>query len=332
MNETTTDLSLEPGATVQKNLLDLWKNAKRASRKICPLTYRICTNPAELCDECSIVRTKTASTTLARLDVCVIGIGTVGFSTALHIKKHHGVHCYDIDPDKIKKGQRHFLSTAEWERIPYTDIYVVCVNTWWNSKPDMSAVYDVCARVKERGDAKLVCIESTVNVGTCRKVWREIFNKKVAVACCPHRLWPNNPGKYGVRQLRVLGELKSSSEYSSVGFYRSINIPFKLVDPIEVAELAKIAENSYYFMQIAFAEELSMLCEELGLDFISVRDAINTHFRFSHSEAQLREARDGIGGTCLPKDIRFLNSVSKTPKQLIAAAILADELYKEKLK
>lgn len=80
-------------------------------------------------------------------------------------------------------------------------------------------------------------------------------------------------------------------------------------------------------MQIAFVEEVKMICDALGLNFSEVREACNTKWN-----VQLAEARDGIGGVCLPKDVRYLikhaeDSLKYCP--LLRGAVYADELYKD---
>jgi len=94
---------------------------------------------------------------------------------------------------------------------------------------------------------------------------------------------------------------------------------------IEVAEMSKLVENSDRFVQIAFVEEVKMLCDEVGISIEDVRTAVNTKWN-----CDLLEARDGIGKECLPKDIRLLASIGKTP--LLDGAIESDKKYKMRIK
>ena len=71
---------------------------------------------------------------------------------------------------------------------------------------------------------------------------------------------------------------------------------------LEVIELAKPVENAYRFMEIAIAEQLRMSCEEKGIDFEELRRAASTKWNIN-----ILEARSGIEGKCLPKDIRLIN-------------------------
>lgn len=263
-------------------------------------------------------------------EVCVIGLGTVGLPTAKHISKYHKVTGYDIDLSKAENARHCFFATTEWSKIPEADIYVICVNTWWrDGKADMSAVEDVSNKIVNRADEEtLVIIESTVSPGTCRRIHEEIFEKQVQLANCPHRLWPTDMEHYGVKQLRILGTIDEESMKKAKEFYQSIHVPVQSVSSLETSEMSKIVENSYRYIEIAYAEELALICEEHELDFNEIRQSCNTLKRKKEGwQMQIMEAKEGIGGTCLPKDIMFLQEICN-PASLIKGAILADDLYR----
>jgi UDP-N-acetyl-D-mannosaminuronic acid dehydrogenase len=254
------------------------------------------------------------------MKVQVIGLGTVGLPTALHISKFFETVGYDISMEAAAKAARHGLHVEH--SITPADVYVVTVSTGLkpNGEPDMSEIYDVCGKIATLNRNALISIESTVSVGTCRKV-AEKFGLKHVVHC-PHRYWAGDPVKHGVVQTRVLGALNEESLEKGKRFYSELGIPVHIVSSIEVAELSKIAENAYRFVQIAFAEELKMICDKVGVDFNEVREACNTKWN-----VEILEARDGIGGHCLPKDIRYLKACAHaTP--LLSGAIEADRLYR----
>jgi UDP-N-acetyl-D-mannosaminuronate dehydrogenase len=94
---------------------------------------------------------------------------------------------------------------------------------------------------------------------------------------------------------------------------------------IEIAELLKMVENSYRFVEIAFAEELKMMCDELGVAYEELRQAVNTKWSI-----KLLEARDGIGGHCLPKDTQMYLNVGTNALNLsiVEAAKIMDQYYK----
>jgi len=258
--------------------------------------------------------------------VCVIGLGKVGRPTAMCIhNRGFPVYGYDIDRNKLAELNP-ITAFSDWSQVPSCGVYVVCVNTGWkDGKPDMSNIFDACHKIatKEKGNKPLVCIESTVAVGTCRKV-AELFDD-VYLAHAPHRFWAEDQENHGVIQERVIGALNRESLVKAKCFYESLGIPLYVVSSLEVAEIIKIAENAYRFVQIAFAEQLRLLCEKYGLSFEEVRRGANTKWNVN-----LLEARDGIKGECLPKDIRYLASLGDAP--LLKGAIEADKKYIEHLR
>jgi UDP-N-acetyl-D-mannosaminuronic acid dehydrogenase len=158
-------------------------------------------------------------------------------------------------------------------------------------------------------------------------IYSSIFHKKVKLVHVPHRYWPEDPVRHGVKQLRVIGGVNKESLNSGIDFYKSLlDIPLYEVPSVEISEICKISENAYRYVQIAFAEELRMICEDLGLDFKKVREACNTKWNI-----EILDAREGIGGKCLPKDIHLLASLSKY-NTLLRASKKVDKQYREWLK
>jgi nucleotide sugar dehydrogenase len=262
------------------------------------------------------------------LKVQVIGLGTVGLPTAFYIAQYHDTLGYDINEAVLKRAS---ASIPTSKLLEEADVYVICVSTTWkNDEVDMSAIETVCNEIENIANEKtLVTIESTVLPGTCRKTFETIFRRQVKLANCPHRLWPADLKNYGVCQTRVLGAINEESMAVAKNFYESIKIPILPVSSTEVSEMSKIVENSYRFIEIAYAEEISLACEKHGLDFNEVRRACNTLKRDKEGwQVQILEARNGIGGACLPKDIMFLGSISK-PDSLMVGAVLVDEYYRK---
>jgi len=258
--------------------------------------------------------------------VCVVGLGTVGLPTALHATKYLSVVGYDTNLKAVDLCvSRGVLATENWLSIPLTDIYVITVSTGINegNEPDVSAIYDVCGKIAEKEPEALVCIESTIPVGTSRRV-AEKFGLEYVVHC-PHRYWGGDPADHGVVQKRVLGALNEESMKKGECFYSKLKIPCCKVSSLEIAETSKIAENAYRFVQIGFAEELKAICDTLGLPFDDVKAACNTKWN-----VEILEARNGIHGQCLPKDIRYLAYLGKEAP-LLMGAIEADKRYKRAL-
>ena len=257
------------------------------------------------------------------VSVCVVGLGNIGYPTACHISNHgFSVRGYDCD-EKKTTGVNAFSAFNEWTKVPESEIYVICVNSGWkNGKPSMSNIFDTCRKIREKSKKPLVCIESTVSVGTCRKLGK-MFDAG-SLVYVPHRYWSGDPERHGVKQIRVMGAQDEESLVKAKKFYSALEIPVYTVTSIEVAEMIKIAENAYRFVQIAFVEELKLLCEKTGIPFDEVRRGANTKWNIS-----LLEVCEGIGGECLPKDIRYLTWLGEAP--LLRGAVEADKKYIEHL-
>jgi len=253
--------------------------------------------------------------------VCVVGTGVIGLPTGLHIAKYYDVVGFDINPKAVEHAKKNGLNSTN-DELPYADIYVIAVTTSINKDdtPDMSNIYDVCHKISKTNPDSLICIESTISIGTCRQISEKYSLSKIVH--CPHRFWEGDTVNYGIVQTRVFGALNDGSYEMGKAFYETQQVPIIELSSIEIAEMCKVTENAYRFVEIAFAEELHTICDKLGLPFEELRKAANTKWNIN-----ILEARDGIGGHCLPKDIRYLWTIIKSP--LLKGAITADETYKK---
>ncbi len=260
--------------------------------------------------------------------VCVLGLGHIGLPVAKYVaKKGLKVHGYDINPRAVAlAGKDGISATTDWSALPNSEAYLICVSTLWRKgRPHMEPVLDASRKISERIKPEtLVSIESTIVPGTCRKIYEETFKMRARLIHVPHRYWEVDPVRHGVKQLRVIGGVDPKSLNAGVALYRDLlGIPLHIASNIEVAELCKVAENSHRYIQIAFAEELKLICTELKLDFEEVRKACNTKWN-----VQMLEARDGVKGHCIPKDTHYLAHVSKH-KKLLEGAMKADRAYQK---
>jgi nucleotide sugar dehydrogenase len=258
-----------------------------------------------------------------KMKVCIMGLGNIGFPVAQHIsKKYKQTQGYDISPKAVTTAKENGIKAST--ELSYADTYVIAVNTWYrNGYPDMSAIEDCVKRATQLNPKALICFESTLVKGTARALARKYNLYNIAV--CPHRWWKQEEDKHGVVQLRVLGALNFKSLEKALSFYSSLGIPTHIVNSIEIAELSKLVENTYYYLRIAYAEELKLLCDKNNLDFNELRDAVNTKWN-----VDMAEVREGIGGECLPKDIQFLiSSYAQTP--LLHGAVTTDINYRASL-
>jgi nucleotide sugar dehydrogenase len=228
---------------------------------------------------------------------------------------------YDISRKAVEKANDCGLD-ATCDELPCADVYVIAVSTGIcdDDTPDMSNIFDVCEKISRINPESLVCVESTLSMGTCREISEKFSLNRIVH--CPHRYWAGDVVNCGIVQTRVFGALNDESYRRGKTFYEKQKIPIFEVSSVEIAEMCKVAENAYRFVQIAFAEELKTICDEVGLPFEELRESCNTKWNI-----EILEARDGIGGHCIPKDVRYLWTLLESP--LLDGAIEADEAYKK---
>lgn len=116
----------------------------------------------------------------------------------------------------------------------------------------------------------------------------------------------------------------SGGNYTNI-YGRGLGIPLYPVSNIELAEITKIAENAYRYLQIAFAEDLYLYCQANDINFQEFREALNTKWNVN-----ILEPRDGICGHCLPKDTKMFleSSISSRKSKILSAAVEVDQDYK----
>lgn len=263
--------------------------------------------------------------------VCVLGLGEIGLPTAKYIvEKGLNVQGYDISKIAVERaGNNGITATTKWRDVLPAEAYVICVSTLLKrEEPDLMSIFDVCEKIADKIEPEsLVSVESTIIPRTCKKLYENIFKGNAALVHVPHRYWAGDSVRYGVKQKRLIGAMNEKSMAKGLSFYKDrLGIPLHAVSSIEIAEMAKVAENAYRYVQIAFAEELKLICKELGIDFENVKEACNTKWNID-----ILEARDGIGGHCLPKEIRYFASLSEY-NIISKSAMAVDAAYRKYLK
>lgn len=270
----------------------------------------------------------------------MVGLGQLGFPVAQYVKQRgFDTYGYDISAKALENAERAGIKrTGSFSDF---DVYILCVSTHMPNDiylPYTDSLMAIAHKISEQASAgALVCIESTIPIGTARKIC-DLFNHRLHVAHVPHRWYQHDQEKYGVNQLRVAGGVEPCCLTMAVQFYSgdlnghvsssritgSLGIPIHAVKSAEVAELTKTVENAHRYLQIAFAEELYIWCRLNNIDFWALRDALNTKWNVN-----ILEPRDGIGGHCLPKDTRmFLNSSQVIKSKILSAALEVDMDYR----
>lgn len=190
-------------------------------------------------------------------------------------------------------------------------------------EPDLSYIQSAAkaiAPVLKKGD--LVILESTSPVGATEQVaqWLAEYRTDLSfpqqvgesadinVAHCPERVLPGKVVTELVQNDRVIGGMTKRCSEKSVELYKTFVMGDCLITNARTAEMAKLTENSSRDVQIAFANELSMICDELDIDVWELIALANRHPRVS-----ILQPGPGVGGHCIAVDPWFI--VSKTPKQ-----------------
>ncbi|MBI3638929.1 MAG: potassium transporter TrkA [Thaumarchaeota archaeon] len=262
--------------------------------------------------------------------ILIIGLGQIGYSNAEYMSSIGlDVDGFDISEKAIQRALDNKVIHNKASNFRNYDYYVICISTHRPEDmfvPYLDGLYDIARKISHEGKTDaLVGIDSTITRGTSEEI-KKILGHRLHVVHVPHRFYIHEQKDHGVRQTRVLGGCEPCCVKEARYFYgEMLQIPLHIVSSAEIAELTKVVENSYRFMEIAFAEELKMVCDNTSVDFNELRNAINTKWN-----VKIFEAQKGIGGHCLPKDSQMFLEFSKNVlvTSLIGAAKMVDKQYR----
>jgi len=261
--------------------------------------------------------------------ICVIGLGQVGLPTALTFcKAGFNVIGHDIDRNLLKilnlkkspfkengieelivncyKNNLFSTSSNFVESITNTDVVIICVPTPITDeiKPNLSALQDVCKQISEISiKGKLIIFESSIPPFTFEKLILPTLTKDLKIgvdfwsAYVPERLSPGKALTEIQTTSRIIGYADQSSGLLAKTLYgKIITSEIILTTPI-IAETSKLVENTFRDVNIAFANEIALLCEKYGMDVSELIQVCN-----SHPRVNIIKPGPGVGGPCLPKD------------------------------
>ena len=249
------------------------------------------------------------------MKIAIIGQGYVGYALSVAASKAgHSVIGFDTNPKliseiKAKDDLSNYLPTNSEADIKDQDAYIIAVPTPLDEKnlPDLSFLINatqLIARSATKGS--LVINESTSYPGTLREVViteiEKISKAKFLYAAAPERIDPANT-KWSIRNTpRVIAGIDDQSSRAAYEFYKSICDEVILVSSAEVAESAKLFENTFRQVNIALVNELAQITEKLGISANEVIKAASTKpFGFMKFNPSL-----GVGGHCIPIDPIYL--------------------------
>ena len=274
--------------------------------------------------------------------MCVIGLGYIGLPTAAMFASNGIDVCgVDVNPgvvDAVNRGQAHFAepelasllkkvvsegrlhASCEPEAA---DAFIIAVPTPFKDdhEPDLrfvDAATEAVAGVLKKGD--LIVLESTSPVGTTdrllatlRALRLDIFTSEdfqreidVNIAYCPERVLPGQILQEIVSNDRIIGGVSEACAKRAAGLYGVFVTGECLLSDAKTAEMCKLAENAFRDVNIAFANELSLICDELGIDVWRLIALANRHPR-----VKVLRPGPGVGGHCVAVDPWFI--VNRTP-------------------
>lgn len=277
------------------------------------------------------------------MKACFMGLGYIGLPTAI-IAARHGVDILgvDINPKVVEKtnaGQLHIVEPGMQELLEdvvakgklrastspeAADAFFIVVPTPFKGdhEPDVSYVENATRMVLpylKKGD--LYVIESTSPVGTTEMMADIIYSERpelkgeIYIAYCPERVLPGNVIYELVHNDRVIGGIDEASTAKAMEFYSQF-VEGKLHPTnSRTAELCKLTENSSRDVQIAFANELSMICSKAGINVWELIELANKHPRVN-----ILQPGCGVGGHCIAVDPYFITAAYPKEARMIAQA------------
>ena len=274
--------------------------------------------------------------------ICMMGLGYIGLPTAALLanrKYHvHGVDVVQSTVHTINQGKIHIvepdLDTFVRSAVnsgnliadtkpKESDVFIIAVPTPFhegyvpNIDYVLSATESIAPYVKE---GNIVILESTSPVGTTDKV-AEVLQKngvnisKVHIAHCPERVLPGQIMRELVENDRIIGGLTEEATKETVDFYKTFVSGQLLQTNARTAEMSKLTENSFRDVNIAFANELSILSDKFDIDVWELISLANRHPRVN-----ILQPGPGVGGHCIAVDPWFIVHAGGEDAKIIRTA------------
>jgi UDP-N-acetyl-D-mannosaminuronic acid dehydrogenase len=280
--------------------------------------------------------------------ICVMGLGYIGLPTASMLAtKGHEVLGVDINPktvDTINQGNIHIVEPdldilvrsavgSGNLRASLTpeeaDTFIIAVPTPFkktetNPKaPDISYVEAATRTIAPFiHPGNLIILESTSPVGTTERIAEilrelrpDLSSEQIHIAHCPERVLPGHIIRELVDNDRIIGGIDSASAEKAQELYKTFCSGNIYLTDAKTAEMAKLTENSFRDVNIAFANELSMICERLGINVWELIELSNKHPR-----VKILQPGPGVGGHCIAVDPWFIVAAAPEEAKLIRTA------------
>ena len=276
-------------------------------------------------------------------EVVTIGLGYIGLPTSALIASH-GTNILGVDINKsvvdtINQGKIHIVEPdldaivskavsngffKASTKASSADVYLIVVPTPFkgNHEPDISFVEAATKGIiplLKKGD--LYIIESTSPIGTTEKMQKLIFASRpelegtIHIAYCPERVLPGNVMYELVENDRVIGGIDETATQKAIAFYSKYVKGALHGTNARTAEMCKLVENSSRDSQIAFANELSLICDKADINVWELINLANKHPRVN-----ILQPGCGVGGHCIAVDPYFIVSDYPMESKMIGTA------------
>ncbi|QDF29520.1 UDP-N-acetyl-D-mannosamine dehydrogenase [Halarcobacter anaerophilus] len=274
--------------------------------------------------------------------ICVVGLGYIGLPTAaLLANRGYEVHGVDVVPstvETINQGKIHIVEPAldtfvksavnskklKADLKPtQADVFIIAVPTPFhdgfvpNIDYVVSATKSIAPYVRE---GNIIILESTSPVGTTELVESTLKGNGVNtstlyISHCPERVLPGQIMRELVENDRIVGGITPESTQKTVDFYKTFVQGEVLSTDARTAEMAKLTENSFRDTNIAFANELSMLCDKFDINVWELISLANRHPRVN-----ILQPGAGVGGHCIAVDPWFIVHAGGETAKMIRTA------------
>ena len=269
------------------------------------------------------------------VQIAVVGLGYIGMPLIqLLLENNFKVVGIDWDREKIKKLniRESYLSdftdgdikrifdmgllvTDSYDIISNCDIVIICVPTPLSSekKPDLTLIEQACLSASAYlTKDTLIIVESTIYVGATRNVIKEIFDsgrlkcgKDYFLAFSPERISPGTANCSVADINKLVSGVEPHSAELALLFYNSfLRAPVYLCSSCEVAEMSKLLENTFRYINIAFINEIAMLCKKMNINVFEVIEA-------AKSKPMGFYPNIGAGGHCIMVDSFYLKWIAQ---------------------